>query len=101
MPVIPRGSEARGGWAAHRARMVVPALALLVGAGAVAASGFSLGSLRSRPSSWTPRAWPPATVSSRRGPCDKIVAPDGSDRNRGTRRAPYRTAQALARALVA
>jgi len=39
-------------------------------------------------------------VWGRSGHCDKVASPGGSDSNRGTRRAPYRSAQRLADALA-
>jgi hypothetical protein len=100
MRAILGSGEPRGGWAARRARPLALALALLVGVGAVAASGFSLSSLRSGPTTWSPQSWPPAAVSRTHDQCDKIASPDGSDRNPGTRRAPYRSAQRLAGTLA-
>jgi len=74
---------------------------VVVVAGAFAVSGFSFGSRRSdpAPTGWAPRPWPPVAASSRVQGCDRVAAPNGSDRNRGTRRAPLRSPQALARVL--
>jgi hypothetical protein len=48
---------------------------------------------------WSAKPWPP-TASAWHGRCDKVASPRGSDHNPGTRRAPYRSAQALGRALA-
>jgi Right handed beta helix region len=78
------------------ARLLAIVLVGLVAAGTLFASGFSFGSGEPRPASWAPRAWPPTAASTRGTRCDRVASPSGSDRNRGTRAAPYRSAQALA-----
>jgi Right handed beta helix region len=72
------------------------ALATVLAVAVLAASAWAFSSLRSGPSSWEPRAWPPTATASRQARCDKVASPRGSDRNPGTRRAPYFSAQKLA-----
>ena len=83
----------------RQSRAVATVVVVLVVAGAVAVSGFGFGSRRAEPTGWAPRAWPPPAASSGRARCDRVASPDGSDHSRGTRAAPLRSAQALARIL--
>jgi hypothetical protein len=83
----------------HLALIGATAVAVLVVIGAVAVSGFTFGSRRAAPTGLSPRAWPPVAASNGHAVCDRVASPGGSDRRRGTRADPLRTAQALARAL--